>query len=531
MPYNKNSIKPYIAIVITTVLLYLWQLHLYPMINPDGVTYIEAAVAYLKGGLSAAVAIDYQAKWPFYSILIAMLHNLTGLSVFVSERLLDATLISVSACFFLYFVHLFSGHKNASLWAIVIWLTWHEYVKWWPTIIRDHGFLACLLVSFYCYYRYILTHRFLWALAWSGCMVLAEFFRIEAVVYLFLIPISVFFLTKETLGRRLQLWLKLNILPIIGIIIVAMLFANKTLTHHSLRFDYMWEEFSLLFSAISDRYMQGYKVMHENIFYRENYFSAYALLAAYVAAFVGYVITQISFAALPPLLFMKRGLSRLNQILLKQSFVAYLSVAFFIPLFFFAEHVFLNGRYLLPLGLFALLFVASILPYVIESFVGKKKIVFVCVMGALLLLNFAANMFHFGRVPQDDYVIGVWLKEHYPNKTIFTNVKRILFYDSAPPDYKNGEVYEMRWGGIGDVWLRKHDRWCHYDFLVISAVQGQTQALRKMFEQLYARGAIGPLIKHYTQVVKGEDILVAPIYTEACEKMVAQNSEKLVDSH
>jgi len=254
------------------------------------------------------------------------------------------------------------------------------------------------------------------------------------------------------------------------------------------------------------------------------------VVAAYVTAFVGYVITQVSLAALPPIIFMRRGLSKLNQLFLKQAFVAYFSVAFFIPLFFFAEHAFLNGRYLVPLGLFFLLLVASILPYIIDSFSGKKKVIFICIMGILLLQNFAANLFHFGHVTQDDYAVGLWLKEHYPNKTIFTNAKRILFYASQPPDYKNGEVYEMKWGGVGDVWLRNHNLWCHEDFLVVSAPLGKTPAAWKMFEQLKAQGAIGAVVMRYKQTIIGEDILVAPIFAEKCMIMVAQNQEKLVDS-
>lgn len=530
MPYTKSSLKSYFIIVIATLLLYLWQLHLYPMINTDGVTYIEAAVAYLKGGLSAAVAVNYQAKWPFYSILIATTHSVTGLSVFAAERCLDIILISISACLFLYFARLLSQHKQASAWAIIMWLTWHAYVKWWPTIIRDHGFLTSLLLSFYCYYRYSLTQRFLWACAWSGCLVVAEFFRIESVVYLLVLPFSVFFLSKETLGQRITLWLKLNVLAIIAGIGVAILFADKILTHDSLRFDYIWQEFSLLFSTIGDRFMMGYKIMHQSIFYRENDFSGYALLASYIVAFAGYVVMQVSLAALPPILLMKRGLKKLNPLLLQQAFIAYFVVAFLIPLLFFAEHVFLNGRYLLPLGCFVLLLVASIVPHIIDSLVGKGKVFFITILAALLLSNFAANTLHFGHVSQDEYIVGGWLKTQFPDKTIFTNDKRILFYDSSAPDYKHGGVYEMRWGGVGDVWLRRHPVWCQYDFLVISAPPGKTLAANQMFEQFYAKGAIGPVIKRYKQVVKGEDILVAPVFAEKCQAMVAQNTEKLVDS-
>ena len=502
--------------IIATALLYLWQLHLTLMINSDGVTYIEAAAAYLKGGLSAAVALDYQAKWPFYSILIAGVHILTGASIVVAERMLDASLIMMSACFFLYFVRTFSQHQYASVWAIIIWLTWHAYVAWWPAVIRDHGFLMCLLASFFCYYRYSLTQQFFWAFAWSMCLVLGEFFRIEAVVYLALLPFSVFFLRGFAIKHRWILWLKLNTFTLIAVICIAMLFLSKILTLHSLRFGYMWQEFSLLFSAIADKFMQGYGVMHKNVFSRENDFSAYALLASYGVVFFAYVVTQISLAALLPLCFVKSVLGKLNAKMFNRSFLVYVSIVGLIPLFFFVEHVFLNERYLLPFGLFLLLLTASILPHVIESFVGKKKFIFVGLVGLLLIINFTSNIFVLGEVTPDAMIMGKWLKKHYPDSTLFTNDRQILFYDSSPPDYKHGELHAMKWNGVGDVWLREHDAWCHYSLLVISAPLDGTQALRVMFAQLQESGAIGPVLKRYQRIADGEDVLVAPIVSDVC---------------
>lgn len=516
MFYNKNFVHPYFFMIMTTALLYLWQLHLTPMINLDGVTYIQATAAYLKGGISSATALNYQAKWPFYSMLIAGVHVITGTSIILAERILDASFIMMSACFFLYFARSFSQHEYASVWAIIIWLTWHAYVAWWPAIIRDHGFLTCLLASFYCYYRYSLTQKLLWALTWSMCLIVAEFFRIEAIVYLALLPFSVFFLRDTSFKRRWILWLKLNMMTLIAIACVVMLFLSKILTPHSLRFGYMWHEFSLSFSTIADKFMQNYEVMHKNIFFRENDFSVYALLASYAVVFFAYVIAQVSLAAVLPLFFLKNAWAKLNARMLNRSFLIYMGVAAIIPLFFFAEHVFLNERYLLPFGLFLLLLTASILPHVIESFVGKKKLIFTGLLGLLLAINMTSTIFVLRSATPDAMMMGQWLKKYYPNLTLFTNDRQILFYDSSPPEYKHGELHAMKWSGVGDVWLRKHDDWCYYDLLVISAPRDGTQALRKMFAEFQERGVIGPTIKRYQRVSDGEDVLVAPIVSDAC---------------
>ena len=533
MLYNKNSsrdIKFYFIIIAATVLLYVWQLHLYPMINSDGVVYIEAAAAYLKGGIKAALALNNQAKWPFYSVFIAEMHSLTGQSLLVSEQILDATFVTISACFFLCLVNLFSQHKYASFWAIVIWLTWHAYAKWWPTIVRDHGFVTALLISFYCYYRFTVTRKFLWALLWSFCMVFAELFRIEAIIYMALVPFSIFFLMQESRWRRIILWLKLNVLFLMASVCVIILFINKTLTPDSLRFAYMWQEFSSLFSIITHEFMARYQVFHQSVFYRENDFSAYALLASYGVAFVGYVLTQVSFVVLPPLFWMKSALKKLDRRMLRPTFLAYLSVAFVIPLLFFIEHVFLNGRYLLPVGLFVLLFVASILPHVVEAFTGKQKVVFLIVMSVILAMNLSANLIRFGHIDQDEKTMGEWVKANYPNETVFTNSILILFYASSSPDYKHGEMRVMWLKEMKEAkidWLKENNSWCQYDLLVLNVPAGLLVQQEQAFAWLQKQQVIGPVLKRYERVFKKGYIVVAPILSSGCLAMVQEQQAKV----
>lgn len=528
MSYKNNSLKPYLCIIVATLLLYLWQLHLYPMINPDGVTYIEAAAAFMKGGVSAVLAIDDQAKWPFYPIMIAGVHHLTHLSMWTSERILDAALISLCAGFFLHVVCIFSRHKNAGIWAIIVWLTWHAYIKWWPASVRDHGFLVCLLLSFYCYYRFTTTQKFSWAFAWGCSMLLGELFRIESAIYWLLVPFSVFCLTQETKAHRVMLWLKLNALTILCSLVVAALFITQTLNLHSLRFAYMWQELSLYFSTTSQEFVQRYEIIRHHVFYRENPYAAYGTVAGYSMIFLCYVIDQISLAVFPSLIFAHRVIHHLNTKMFNPAFLAYCGLALIIPLLFFIEYVFLNSRYLLPLGLFVLLFAASIIPHVIDSFVDKRKIWFCAVVIILFLWNFIGNMFAFGHQTYDEMEAGLWLKEHYPHQTVFTDTKRILFYASDASDYRNGTVHEMWLHGAlgsGEVWLREHDVWCQYDLLALSAPLGKTTEERQLFVRLRNQGAIGSVIKSFKRKSNGEDILIAPILSEGCIKFV-QKSKK-----
>ncbi|MCD8499947.1 MAG: hypothetical protein LRY43_02435 [Gammaproteobacteria bacterium] len=41
-----------------------------------------------------------------------------------------------------------SQHPRQGIWAILLWISWHAYVKWWPQVIRDHGFYAMSIIIF-----------------------------------------------------------------------------------------------------------------------------------------------------------------------------------------------------------------------------------------------------------------------------------------------------------------------------------------------------------------------------------------------
>lgn len=512
-----KKINYYLFIILATGLLYLWQCHHYPMINPDGVTYLESAAAYLTGGIKSVLAFGAQAEWPFYSICIAYVHLLTGASIPVSERLLDGFFIIASACEFLYLTQLFSRHKAAYFWGIVIWLTWHSYVKWWPQVVRDHGFIASLLLSVIFYYRFIVTRRFFWALLWSVSILLAEAFRIEAILYLIVVPFAVFFLKNETFSQRCYLWLKLNVLSIVFMLIVIVLFCANVFTLHSLRFEYIWQEFSRFYVMIADRFVNALNVMHAQIFYRENDFVAYGLIASYVVVFLGYIISQMSLAVFLSLFFIQRAWNYLNGVFLRPVFWVYGGVAIITPLLFFVEHAFLNGRYLLPLGAFSLLLVASSLPYIIDSLAAKKKIYFILLISILLFTNLLANVFRFGHVAQDDYVISQWLQQNYPNQTVFTNVKSLFFYTPhALGDQNAAAVYQFIRANVDETWLREHDVWCQYDLLMIEIPIDKNFQWQELFAQFKSNNRLGPIVKRFVVSSHQEEVLIAPVNRVRC---------------
>ncbi|MCD8524641.1 MAG: hypothetical protein LRY67_02470 [Gammaproteobacteria bacterium] len=204
--HHKGPWIEYIVIAIATIILYLRQVYLYPMINPDGVTYLQAAAMYTENGLHGVLALGEQAKWPFYPIIIGWIHQIFGLNIWTAQRWFDGFCLTSSALCFLAVARLLSQHPRQGIWAILLWISWHAYVKWWPQVIRDHGFMLCLLLSLYSYYYYVLKRNTAWAFAWSASIFLGVFFRIEGIFYALLIPFfSIFFFRPSNLPRKIRL--------------------------------------------------------------------------------------------------------------------------------------------------------------------------------------------------------------------------------------------------------------------------------------------------------------------------------------
>ncbi|MCD8542446.1 MAG: hypothetical protein LRY69_03185 [Gammaproteobacteria bacterium] len=158
-----------------------------------------------------------------------------------------------------------------------------------------------------------------------------------------------------------------------------------------------------------------------------------------------------------------------------------------------------------------------------ESLSGWKKTGFLALIITLLGTHAIHHIFSFHQQVNDDKAVGLWLKNHYPHASIFTDTKKILFYASNPPMYRHGAAHEM-WLhgtlGTGEVWLKHHNDWCQYDLLVLSAPDGKTQEEENLVTLLYHHGAIGPLIKIVKREFNGESIFIAPIQHSACNDYV-----------
>src|SRR3989338_2678056 len=117
----------------------LWVVHIqHGAINPDSVLYFEAAKLFSIGEWKQGVALF---SWPLYSALIAVLHNLTGLSVEASAQWLTAIFFAITTFSFITLIRLAGGNKTTTICGASLLLS-SSYIVGdvLPMLLRDQGF-------------------------------------------------------------------------------------------------------------------------------------------------------------------------------------------------------------------------------------------------------------------------------------------------------------------------------------------------------------------------------------------------------
>ncbi len=168
-----------VAVLLSLLLSFIGFNQLFlPDIGVDGVLYLRCAAAYNQGGLKAAMAL-YQ--WPFYSILIAHLHQL-GLSYITAARILDALLQVWMVYFFIRIVFHLNPSPRVGLWALLCIICYSTFNDERGLFLRDFGYWAFYLTSFWAALVFLKTEkqRYLWLFGLS--MLVAALFRVEGVV-------------------------------------------------------------------------------------------------------------------------------------------------------------------------------------------------------------------------------------------------------------------------------------------------------------------------------------------------------------
>lgn len=191
-----------------------------PVINRDAIIYLRAADAYLTDGLAASQKIYSR---PILPILIASVHQLTGIPLLQSGLLLTTIFYVVLCVGFVATVRSLGGDRTVQLIAAVVILShpWLNHTR--SSIMREPAFLACLILAFRELVHYSRRPGYLSALRWLGYIITASLFRFEGLLFACFAPLAL--LCCREVENRYRLCAQLLLPVLLFMALAASVFA------------------------------------------------------------------------------------------------------------------------------------------------------------------------------------------------------------------------------------------------------------------------------------------------------------------
>jgi len=141
----------YWCVAIFSGLLSLYRITTRDLINGDGIVYIDLARTFLNEGLSSAIDIYH---WAFYSILIGLVHRITGLGFEDSASLLNMFFMVIVCVVFVRIYEEISGREARIQVAAILILALPVLNDYREFVIRGYGFWAFMLLALFYFIRY-----------------------------------------------------------------------------------------------------------------------------------------------------------------------------------------------------------------------------------------------------------------------------------------------------------------------------------------------------------------------------------------
>lgn len=462
-----NRAVVYWSVAVISGLISLYKVITKDLINNDGILYIDVAKAFLEQGIAGAVEVY---AWPFYGILIGLVHRITGLGFENSADALNILLLMITC---VAFVRVYEEIcvKEARIWvAAMLILAFPLLNDYRDLVIRGYGFWAFMLVALYGFIRYSRLYDLLGALIWQLSIAIAILFRLEGLAFLVFAPICLLFF-PESRRRIVKHVFRLNGLLVLLVVAAAIVFLVLEGVHTlaSLKMpgqlDYM-----------SPLQLTGALNAEADLMYARNQFmtsigDARLILMSGVLTLV--FVKVLSNIGLPFLAVWGYGVSRKWLKLTRESYiVGYFAVIGFCTLIpVTGMHFFLSSRYTVLTVLLVSLISFQYVDYLFSDIARRNLHKWSMVAGVIVVALFLDGVISGGASKRNIKEASAWvLSEIDGEERIACNESRLKFYTEGkciwvvfgeikPADVIDGLVVEgythlLLWVGRKDEDLR-----------------------------------------------------------------------------
>jgi len=436
---NQRSLLIYL--VSTSMLLAAWMQHIqHGWINPDTVLYLEQGRLFALGEWRQAVNVF---NWPLYGACIAAVHKITSFNIHQSAQLLNMLFFGIATFSFLSIIKLADGNnRTLLLGAALLFSSQYIVGDALEMLMRDQGFWAFYLTAILFFIRYCLHQKFTDALLWQVSIIIATLFRIEAILYLILLPLFYIALNAGSLKQRIAKIFNSYSLSIFAGIIITIILATQPESTMS-QFGRLDEVFtSDLFQKVTGKLTTQAAVMGEKVLGRYlDDFAVQGLLLTFIYVIIakiisttGLITTLLSISSIWPN-------DHKIATIPRQTFLSVLAIALLASFLIIMKVFVLSGRYVIALSLILILLASFALSDLSSRKEKKLKIVF-SILCLIICLGLVKNILpkRDGYNYRQDAIS--WLQQHNQNKAP-------VFYDESRLRYFANEPFE---GGWKDTW-------------------------------------------------------------------------------
>jgi hypothetical protein len=444
-------------IVAASLLLSIWLIWLDPLINRDAIIYLRAAEAYLQGGLAASQQVFGR---PLLPICMAIVHQLTGISLLHAGLLITTVFYVVLCVAFIDTVRILGGKRSVQLIAAIVILShpWINHTR--ASIMRDPVYLAFIMLSLRELLLFSRTPSRLHQARWTAYVMGAALFRFEGLFVAALAPLALLFTHNLQRPWRHSLQLLLPLLLIYGALAGCLLAYYAFNPQAPLLFPgiglYL-ERLSLLPAEFADIARQSAEPLLTFTSRNDATLAGIAALAAVLLLNLCRALTW------PWLLVLLWGARAGIGHRFRRDDLAIISTYLLIALLYLTLFIAINRFMLERYSVHAVLFLLLLLPFALSSLWhqgGWRKY-----LALALLLGMSADTLHTGAREKLFIVEATrWVAQNTPAAaSLATNEKYIAYFSQREIDWESLQRRRFQLDAI----LHNPALWQHADYLVV----------------------------------------------------------------
>ena len=389
------------------------------VLSRDGIHYIRGAEIFEEEGL---IATFKHYNWPFYSILIAILHSLTFLSYENSAYLLNITFILLLTDTFVRF-YWEANSKIYHRWmpAIVL-IAFTGLNNYRLLIVRDWGYWAFSFLAFYYFLKYFKFNKIKDCLFWQFSILIAFLFRVEAIAFIVLLPL--FFISNKSINQLVKATLFFWLI-VIFLIFYIVLFndLNKDFWGKLYNIFYYFDLFSLINNFITS----SHSIAEQAIpYHAEDNAVKFVLGGLFTVLFLK-IIFKLGYLYLFLLIF---GIYKKIELVHQNKLVLYLLViSFFVVFIFYCDKKILAGRYTIQTVILSLMILTCYADRLLYELRNVRNYLAIIVLAFLVTINLLFGLVHLGSSKIYMKEMGVWVANNIPSTAqIVSNEIRLYYY-------------------------------------------------------------------------------------------------------